>query len=191
MKLLKFLPFVASNIFIFKDPDSGYDFQGRNMGELMAKIVGYRVQNNLEPIENLHDVIENYLCTLKTNLGSCREVKLKRGFVQYIKGGIALLKNYYYGDKNIVSIDVAETRASQCVACPFNINPDKGEFDKWADKMAEHSVGDRKTSLQESLHQCEACGCNLKAKVFYKPKAQLSEQETEMMKEVNCWQLNG
>lgn len=191
MGLLKFQPFVSSNIFIFKDPDTQYEFQARTMGELMARIIGYRAQNNLEPIENLRDVIEHYLCTLSANLGSCREVKLKRGFVQYIKGGMALLKNYYYGDKNITSQEVAEKRAAQCAVCPYNINPEKGHFDKWADEQAEHSVGDKKTSLHEALHQCEACGCNLKCKVFYKPKVILSSQEKDMMKNVNCWQLNG
>lgn len=181
----KFLPFATSKIWQFTDPDTGFIHTGRDKPDLIKKILGYRDQNDLDPIDQLGAVVDNYLCELPINLGSCKNYKLERGFLKYIKGGIALLINMAY-DK-FVSQDEADRRSSICLGCPHNIFPDKGGFITWADEMAKSAIGDRKSKFHKELGNCSVCSCPLRAKVFFGGKLSLSKQEMIEMPEF-CWQ---
>ena len=160
----KFQPFKGPAKYVFKDPDTEREFIALSKNSLMDRITVYRAQNNLEPIEQLSFVLENYWCSLPENYGKCVPVgTLQRGLLGYVKGGIALLKNIIYS--SYVTQEEAEKRAAICVQCPYNIFPDKDGFIKWADEIAYHSIGGRKTSLDDKLGNCEICTCVNKAKV--------------------------
>ena len=186
--LFKFKPFEATTIFQFQDPDTGRVHTAKDKKELVQLIVSYRAQNQLEPIENLDIVLEHYLCTLPQNCGKCcfRD-RLKRGFFTYLKGGIMLVKNYWY--KETVTPEEAEERAKQCAACPLNVFPDKGPFVRFADEIAMSSVGTKRTTQYERLGNCAACTCVLNAKVWFKGKLSLTPEEKILMEGVRCWQL--
>lgn len=185
----RFKAFEASPIYQFKDPDTGFIQKAASLTELYKNIIMYRLQNNLEAIESLREVVENYLCGLPENCNKCQEnVEIERSFSQYIKGGIALLKNMAFN--RFVTQDVAEKRALQCTQCKFNVFPDRGPFLKWADEIAVSQVGERKTSYDNELGNCEVCTCVLKSKVFYDGKLdKFSDEEVVKMKSVSCWQL--
>lgn len=106
----------------------------------------------------------------------------------YIKGGIALLQNMAYD--SIVSDERANKRAEVCIKCPHNVFPDKGSFMHWADKLAEASVGDRKSKYHKELGNCEVCSCNMRAKVFYGGKIDLPEDQVKALPDF-CWQKKG
>lgn len=191
ISFMKFKPFSAPQRYIFKDPDTGHFYNEANKQELVKAIVSYRVQNQLEPIEHLGAVLESYWCGLPENVGACQPAKpFSRGFFGYIKGGVALVKNIYYGDSNIVSADLADKRAEVCIGCRYNTFPDKGMFIQWSDEVAEASVGDSKSKYHDLLGNCEVCSCPLRAKVFYKGPSDLTTQERTQMREVGCWQVN-
>lgn len=171
----------------FKDPDTGYKYSGSTMQQLMHRIIAYRVQNKLPLIDELSSVVENYLCQHPLNTGMCQENKiLARGFMGYLKGGIALLINMAYN--KFASQDEADSRSEICAKCPHNVFPDKGAFIQWADEVAEKSVGKRKSKYHELLGNCEICSCTLRAKVFYAGKIDLPKDQIEKMIKVNCWQ---
>lgn len=173
---------------MFKDPDTKHVFEESNYANLYKRIILYRAQNNLEPIENLNIIVENYICGLPENANKCCDREMQRGLWEYVKGGVALVKSLMYQD--FASQAVADKRAKQCVGCKFNIFPDKGNFLTWSDNIAIHTVGERKSKEHEKLGNCSVCTCNLKSKVFYKGKLpKVSHEQMEKFKEVNCWQI--
>jgi hypothetical protein len=135
-------------------------------------------------------VMEHYWATLPENAHiSEKAPPLNRGFLAYLKGGMAIIENIWYGEKNTVDQFTANARARQCSTCRFNIFPDKGQFLKWADMIAENSVGDKATPYDSELGNCAICTCVTKAKVWWKGEIKLTEDERGKMRTVDCWQL--
>src|SRR5690348_12853772 len=145
----KFRAFEVPAYWVFTDPDTGYSFSGKDKPSLIKDIVNYRFQNNLEPIERLDLVLDNYLCGLPENNHKCTGYELDRKFSQYIKGGLALLKNLAF--KRFATQAEAERRSKICEKCPYNIFPDKGPFIKWSDDIAVSCVGEKKTENYQKL----------------------------------------
>lgn len=190
--MLTFKPFQTSPTWQFPDPDNTKHMHiGSTRAELVNNIVQYRAQNRLETIENLSIVLDTYLCGRPENAGKCKEAELKRGLIQYLKGGLALVKNVFYGEENMVSQEEADRRGAICKNCPCNSFPDRGMFVQWSDDLALHSIGDRKSTYHDDLGNCEACSCCMRAKVFYKGPFGLLASERDKMKKCNpkCWQL--
>lgn len=190
--MLRFVPYIGPKPPLsFKDPDTGHFYKAMTMRELIDQVRSYREQNNLEEIPHLQPILENYLCSLKINQGSCEEnPQLRRGWLTYLKGGVSLLKKLFYGDAMIVPQQEADRRGSICLECPANVTPDEN-YHSWADEIALHSTNGKKSIHHEKLGNCEACSCPLKAKVFYKGPFGLSTQEFVRIQALNpkCWQL--
>lgn len=173
---------------MFKDPDTGYDYQGSSMEDLQDRITRYREQNNLEQLDALHLVIENYMCLLPENVGACEvNRKVHRSIRQYLKGGIAIAKNLLYN--KVVSQKAADTRSFQCARCPNNTFPDRSNFVRWSDDIAEAAVGVKKSLYHNQLGNCAVCSCPLRAKVWFGGDIRLSEEEKTEMAKVDCWQV--
>lgn len=193
MSLLEFNNFAGALEFSFKDPDSEHLYQASSMRELCDRIKSYRSQNELPAIEFLETVVENYLCRLPIHVGACRKKPpLKRGFMQYLKGGIALIQNLRYN--SLVSQEVADARSAICKDCPANVFLDKGKFVQWTDTIALHSTEGKRSKYHDSLGNCEICSCTLKAKTWFNGKIDLPEDQKQKMREVSqnkCWQVNG
>lgn len=182
--MLTFRPFQTSSVWKLPDPDTGHLHTGRTRAELIGSIVNYRAQNKLDKIERLDLVLDNYLCGLPENLGKCRQTALQRGFLQYFKGGLTLLSNLWYGEKNMVTQEEADRRAVICIGCNFNQFPDKDMFIKWSDDIMENSIGDRRAKNYEQLGNCMLCGCVNRAKVWYKGPFDIVDKEYPDY----CWQ---
>ena len=189
--MLEFKPFEGSAEFTFIDPDTNYHYSAETFTSLVSFIVNYRAQNRLKPIVGLGQVINNYLCGLSCNTGKCKQAALKRGFYQYVKGGVALLENLYFGEDNMVPQAKADERALICLTCPFNVIVDKGPFIRWSDDLALACVGDKKSKYHDALGNCEGCSCCLRAKVFFKGPFKLPKTERSKMGQASaaCWQL--
>jgi len=186
----RLLPYLAPHKIAFQDPDTGRKFIGKTKAELLQKIVTYRAQNELPEIEHLNLVLENYWCHLPENNGICEEGKLERSFMAYLKGGISLVKNMLY--PKFASQEEAERRATICSTCPHNLIPgenaeEKSAWMEWSDNLAIMSIGERKTSHDAILGNCEICSCPLKSKVFWGGKIELPEEE-ERQTIPECWQ---
>lgn len=190
MRLLKLKPFSGPKRFVFKDPDTGFMYHEASETALIRRIVNYRAQNQLPPLLEIGAVLQNYWCSLSENSGDCEVCPpLKRGLLAYIKGGIALVDNLWYGKEARVDQEEADQRAGVCIQCPYNVFPDKSGFLKWSDMIAENTVGDSRSKHHDRLGNCEVCTCTLKAKVFFRGETGLNEAQKEKMREVGCWQL--
>lgn len=176
----------------FKDPDTGREFTGKSIAEILPQIRGYRNQNELEELEYLPQVIENYLCSLPQHRGMCEPVKNpKRSVIQYLQGGVALLKNIAYA--TFATQEEADKRSEICASCPKNQFPSKtSHFVNWANDLAQRSVGDRRSARHDDLGVCEICSCPLRSKVWYDGKIKLTKEQLEEMKKLDnpkCWQV--
>lgn len=190
LQLLRLFPSSAPKRYIFRDPDTNRKFQAGTKQSLATQIVSYRAQNGLHPIKHLDMVLEHYWATLPENAHiSEKAPALKRGFLAYLKGGIAVIDNIWYGEEHMVGQAIANERARQCSTCRFNVFPDKGPFIKWTDMIAENSIGDKVTPYDSELGNCAVCTCVLRAKVWFKGDMKLSEEERAKMRTVGCWQL--
>jgi len=190
MTLLKHAPFQAFKSYRFPDPDTKFLHTGASFDSLISNIRFYRAQNELEEIEFLEAVVENYLCHLPIHIGCCEQrPKLKRGVIPFLRGGIMLLKNLLYN--KYVDQETADRRAETCSKCILNTFPDKGPFIEWSDRLALHTIGARKSKHHDELGTCTGCGCPLRCKVWYGGTIKLSTQERETMSNANssCWQL--
>lgn len=182
-------PFMAPRRPVFIDPDTHRRIVGKTKVELVQKIVTYRAQNDLEPIENLDMVLDNYWANLPENKGLTEDVTLERGLLTYLKGGLTLVKTMLF--PQFVSTEVADTRAEICVDCPKNIFPeDKGAFASWADDIAEHATGNRKSKYHDELGNCAVCSCNLRALVHYGGKFDPESEEDLKQYPDFCWKLH-
>lgn len=185
---MQFKPLEGPSYWAFKDPDSGYEYKANSKKELVKLIVSYRAQNELDEIQFLDLVIDNYLCSLPANVGRCRPIpSFKRGLMQTIRGGIGLLENWLY-DKT-VDQETADSRAEVCLKCPNNIFPKMGGFDRWATEVAIAALGDdRKSFHNDQLGVCEICSCPLRSKIYIAPElVELTKAELAQMPDF-CWQ---
>jgi len=186
---MKFKALEAPRDFDFIDPDTSYQYKENDKNTLMRRIVSYREQNDLSPLDALSAVLDNYWCSKPQNKGLCEQNnQLHRSLWTTIRGGVAVLVNMLY--PKVVADEKAEKRAAQCAICPFNEFPDKGAFVSWSDSVAVASIGKKKTSFHEELGNCKVCTCVLKAKVFYDGPVKFDAQQIQDLKSVNCWQLN-
>jgi hypothetical protein len=191
LSLLKFKALEAPDRYLFKDPNTGRRFEARTKAALISQIIAYRAQNEFEPLEYLGVVIEAYMCSLPKYKYKCEPAEpFSRSIFGYMSGGIALIKNMFYGNKNMVDQRVADRRAQQCKSCPYNVFPDKGEFLSWSDAIAEASTHGRKSKHYSDLGNCQVCSCPLKAKVWYKGvQGKYSKEDLDKFKQVDCWQV--
>lgn len=187
--MLKFNPFQAPVRYVFVDPDTGREFVGKTKEDLVVHIRNYRTQNELDEIDYLDMAIDDYLCRLPENAGKCGEMELKRGWFEWSTGAFNVIKNVFFGDKNIVDQSEAERRSKICLGCPYNIFPDRDNFIKFADGLAEAQTQGRKVSEHEKLGSCEVCTCSLRSKVFFKGPFLLRQAQKDKMKAVGCWQV--
>lgn len=187
--MLRFISINAPARYLFVDPDTGRTFTERSKEKLIAHIVNYRAQNGLEPLHNLGDVIDDYLCRLPENIGKCEEYKpvLRRGWLAYFTGAMHVLKNVAYGDGNMVEQETADKRAAVCKTCPLNVFPDKGPFIQWTDEVALAATGGRKTTSDKHLGNCDACTCVLKSLVWAKDVKPTTVEKLTLPK--HCWKL--
>ncbi len=188
MPFLKFRPFTGPQVHEFKDPDTGFHYRGKDALSLHKQIIQYRANNDLEPLEALPAVVENYLCLQPVNAGRCQEnTELKRNLWQSFKGGVVLLHNMLY--KKFASQTQADARAQICITCPKNVFPEnKSVYIATADKIAEASTLGRKSKYHNELGNCIVCSCPLRCKVFYGEKITLTPEEKSEMPDF-CWQL--
>lgn len=185
----KFKNFNHPKTFKFPDPDTKRLFTGTSVKDLATQVSGYRKQNELEELEYLEATITNYLCHLPEHKGLCEPYRQpNRTIFQYMRGGIAVLKNIAY--KRFASQEVADERSEICANCPLNEFPNKGHFITWIDEIAVLSIGERKSKRHNDLGVCGGCSCPMRAKVFYADRIKLTKDQAETMSKVpNCWQL--
>lgn len=113
--------------------------------------------------------------------------------------GIATISDLKRSGRDPVLPEVAEKRASICVDCPKNLPGDLFSiFTKPIANLVRHQIEDKtrlnlKTSKDDKLNVCDACGCPIQLKVFFPLdviKAHIKQAELEQL-DPRCWILKG
>lgn len=91
----------------------------------------------------------------------------------------------------LVEAPEAEKRARVCARCPKNtpVSGCKGCFFRPVREAIKGFKGGRRTTMDEALHVCEACGCSLEVKVWF-PLGVLWKNMPKKVKDElheDCW----
>lgn len=120
------------------------------------------------------------------------------GSVKRTTAGVKLVMDWLGGGMTAVAPDKAEARATVCVACPLNGDPNWiQKLDAVAAEGVKHLVelkNDLKlqTSHDAALHTCQACDCHLPLKVWA-PIDVIRDNmnaETKARLDQKCWVLH-
>lgn len=92
-----------------------------------------------------------------------------------------------------VEQEVAEERAAICSTCPHNVRSEFGcgNCETKVQQIISFIGGKRSTSLDDKLHSCGICSCNLKSAVWFPVSSQKGNLTPEMVNEFKaldyCW----
>lgn len=117
-----------------------------------------------------------------------------------IWSGVKTLNEWIDSDEPPVPVELAESRAAVCLACPLN---QTGDFTEWFTRPAAAAIqrqieklAHRKlaTSQDAKLNVCEACLCPMKLKVHtpikYITAHLVAGVRDELGRGLNCWILS-
>lgn len=167
-----------------------------SMGELIAKAEQHRLANKLAIPEEFKAHVEAQLCSFSPP-GTCKHeagVAMsgpRRLTFQEVVGATMMLGSWFLKGTPKVEQAEAERRATICLSCPMNQNFDGCTTCAERD-LREAMVGfmgDSKTPYDAALHSCFACGCTLKAAVWF-PLEVLRKTITPEIKAqlpAHCW----
>lgn len=104
-----------------------------------------------------------------------------------IKRFLAVLRSWHAGRGDFVSPEVAESRASICAACPFNVKIEGCYGCNSIVPLVTKLVGGRRTKHDGKLFGCTVCGCENSSQVHF-PLEVLHQGITEEMRFPEaCW----
>lgn len=177
-------PFVAQH----------YDY-----GAWLKQVQGFFEGNDIPMGPNWVEILHSEACKQNPQWGNfCRrwtdKVVERRpanfaSLIQFIK----VMGRWLVDGGKLEDQEVAESRASICSQCRFNLPSSQGCGSCMSNLLGgiEKLKGSRKTEKDDSLGACKICSCELKTAVWFPLKAQLFGISDEMKKEFKqidyCW----
>ena len=161
------------------DPPSGWIFEVENgftiraghFEKLIRSIKRHLETNNYEIPDNLEEIIEHYIC-LQNPEGICTGDGPKRFFpsrTQVEAATKVMIAAFTQGEDALISPEVAEKRAAQCVECPRNLNIWGCFLCTGFMKLITRTYK-RQTPFDKKLRACSVCGCVNAAQVHLSEK---------------------
>lgn len=110
-----------------------------------------------------------------------------------LANGARVLSDWIGSGAEPVSIELAQSRANVCLTCP-KLSEIKTMTGAVAEKIKDHMAIKNSLDMvvigEPHLGQCEACGCEMKLKVWV-PIARITPDPEEREKlDTNCWLLS-
>lgn len=179
-------------------PETGQRFRGVSDYQLKCELEAHYRANQLQIPSDLDARIEQFVCEQEPDY--CTDAHGqpvrdgRRSFVHEITTvlqGTRTLFAWMAGGRQLVDASLSERRASVCVACPMNQEPEGCTScnAKTTREVVTQIVGTRQTSLHNQLKACKVCSCWLAAKVQL-PHAVLWNHMPPALKEqlpASCW----
>lgn len=189
--------YVDENNNIFEDP---------SLELLVARVTQFRHENGMAPIPYLAPVIESFTFLSDDKYAEFREAYVFKAethlnMLQYLRGAAAYVKGALFGVE-LVGQAVAEKRGSRCLDCMYNqqvVNGRTKEDLNLAQSKFCQLRGERRVTMEPSLHICAKCTCVTGCKIWFSKKfidegttqALKSELERSMLlisgKTGKCW----
>lgn len=177
-------------------PETQTWIQAASFAELVWASEKHRAANKLGIPDVFKEQVEAQLCSHMPP-GTCRHEAgvatsgTRRLTFQEVVSASLMLGSWFLKGTPKVAQDEAERRAQICLSCPMNQNFDG--CSTCAERDLREAIvgfmGDSKTPYDSALHSCFACGCTLKAAIWF-PIEILQKQMTEEVKTLlpaHCW----
>lgn len=177
-------------------PETQTWIRAASMGELVAASEKHRAANKLGIPDSFREHVEAQLCshmppgTCKHEAGVAVSGPRRLTFQDVVSATKTLGSWFIKGTPKVDQVE-AERRASICLSCPMNQNFDG--CTTCAEKDLREAIaglmGNSKTPYDSSLHTCFACGCTLKAAIWFPIdilRKNMAEGVNEMLPD-HCW----
>ena len=167
--------------FRYQQPETGFKVQTRSWSQMLQQVHSHRVANFGCDIEaGWQARLEHDYCLQNSLDGTqwCSDEKYSAPDESRplhwsdIQRFLFSMIQWVAGGRKLVEQDEAERRAAICATCPNNVDlhvacPSCVKLDA----LIAETKGDRATSLDASLRNCEVCRCFLPTKVWYPTEA--------------------
>lgn len=179
----------------YRVPETGYTLKRSNWPELQDALVAHYKASGYPLPPDLFENVEAFICANAPDFcegGPVTRPKFDLAHTfSVVVQGTRTLSNWLVGGRTYVPQLVAEKRASICVTCVYNTEPQgcTGCNSKVLAEAVQLVVGKRATSFDSRLHACRVCACQLKAKVHL-PLANLLKYmpaEQQALLPPHCW----
>ncbi len=153
--------------FIEKTPTGEFKIESTSLASVQAALLTYRLNNNV-PVGNPQQEVVDYICNNWPHFCSdnaepylvpanpiSREAHLSRRVSDWTR------QIFDLGSDNTVAPAEAERRAAICAACPLNADFHAGACGPCVESLERIGfvwLRNRKTSFDEKLGGCKACG---------------------------------
>lgn len=178
--------------------EGGQDFREATLDELESRVVSYLRDNKIPVPTDIRQVLIDAQCARVPSLCFDRSVGFVVGFGQinwkeaesFAQTILKAALGGVQGESPFVSQSEAERRAAICVNCPLNVGFSSCASCDTKEKIAEwvQSFAGRKTTQDQALNGCAACGCVLRLKVHAR-RDLLSHTPLHRPFHAGCWML--
>jgi len=171
-----------------KYSEGGVEFKNLNFIQLTSAVRNHRLEHGGDLSSGWLTRFGTAYCDANPTCISCTkdEAPIKR--VVTIGEIATFMKTVAKWAKNgsVVPRKESERRAAICVSCPLNVEEVGCQpCFRLADKV-KNLIGDAHTSLDDQLHGCYACGCNLRVKVHCPSEVIAGTKQNHLLPDF-CW----
>lgn len=195
MLKLKIDNVVPSGGWVYVHPHTGFKITAPTWNDLITRIRNYRLANGMSLGVNFEETIGSEICQQQGwSEPRCLQEEptpLKQRVIGMhdVVSFLKVLKHWLLKDPTLVELEEADRRAHICATCPYNVNVTGCAGCTNIAGMIFSATGDRQTSHDLQLRNCQVCGCVNKVQVWV-PKETLDQGLTPEMRESLpdwCW----
>ena len=191
MKRLIQTSVVPNGGYSYLQEETGLKINSNNFSQLVARVIDHRKANNLPVPFNIEDIVEAYVCKQRPELCEDKDYEPPIGKPITLDLAIRLTRTLIAAGMKRADTEEAERRASICVTCKDNIEPQgcSGCSKSVIRRAIEFIVGSRQTPHDSSLKSCKHCGCFNAAQIWLPLDAlhkTVSDTENDALPS-HCW----
>jgi hypothetical protein len=184
---LKISNVVPSGGWVYEHPGTGFKITAPTWNDLVTRIRNYRIANGISLGTNFEETVGSEVCQ-QQGWGEPRcmqeeptPLKQRNIGMHDVVNFLRVLKHWLTKNPTLVEPQEADRRAQICTTCPYNVNVNGCAGCTNIAGLIFNTTGDRTTSHDLQLRNCQICGCVNKVQVWV-PKETLDQGLTPEMR---------
>jgi len=181
----------------YRVPQTGQFFRGSNWPQLQEQLLAHYRATGYSAPADLFEAVEDFICANNPDYCHSEASSLKQALSQLshsftnVLTGTKTLTSWVAKGRPFVSQEQAEARATVCVGCQFNTEPQgcSGCNQGVLRDAISLVIGKKGTSKDGQLSSCRICSCAIKVKVWL-PLASITDHmplERQHALPDHCW----
>jgi hypothetical protein len=193
MLKLKITNVIPTKGWVYKHPNTGFVVTAPTWNDLILRIRKYRIANGIPLGTNFEETIGSEICQQQQwSEPSCIQeeptpLKLRNINLHDVVGFLKVLKHWLLNNPVFVEPEEAERRAGICSTCPYNVDVQGCMGCTNIAGLIFNVTGDRKTSYDLKLRNCQMCGCVNKVQVWVPQETLAQGLTTEIRESLPEW----